>query len=74
MAFQVKCENGSTVVVVQHPRLAAAVKAIGYMWEDVRDEPAGETILAEMIEALEEFSERFPQVLGRPGVPRSAAN
>ncbi len=74
MPFLVKNENGATVVVVRHPRLAAAVKAIGYMWDDVRDEPARETILAEMIEALEEFSERFPQVLGRPGMRRSAAN
>jgi hypothetical protein len=72
MAFQVNCENGSTVVVVQHPRLAAVVRAIGYMWDDVTDEPAREAILAEMIEVLEQFSERFPQVLGRPGARRAA--
>ena len=73
MAFQVKSENGATVVVVHHPRLAAAVRAIGYMWDDVTDEPAREAILADMIEVLEQFSERFPQVLGHPGASRSAA-
>ena len=71
MAFQVKNEHGTTVVVIDDPRLATAVRAVGYMWEDVKGQSAAETVLLEMIAALEQFSERFPVVLPHDGEQRA---
>ena len=72
MAFQVRNEKGTTVVVITDPRLAAAARAVGYMWDDVKDQPAAEGMLAEIIEALEQFSERLPSVLPTPGGRKAA--
>jgi hypothetical protein len=73
MAFKVGSFEGVTIVGITDPHLAAAVRALGQVWEDVRGRPEAGRLVAEAVRLTEELVQKVADAAAVGAEPAVAA-